>query len=144
MQLSHEHVETMIRHCRAELPNEACGVLAGAGDTVSAVHCLENARHSTVAYELSAAGYLLVADLDDAGQLLGVFHSHPRGEAYPSPTDRRQAAWDIPYVIISLQDRTDPVMRSFHIAKASPGDMTDLGTITEENLEISDNGTVDA
>jgi proteasome lid subunit RPN8/RPN11 len=49
-------------------------------------------------------------------ELVGVFHSHTHTEAWPSPTDVRQAlepSWF--YVIVSLKDG-DPVLRSFRIA----------------------------
>ncbi len=48
-------------------------------------------------------------------ELVGVFHSHTHTEAWPSPTDVRQAmepGWL--YVIVSLKDG-DPVLRSFRI-----------------------------
>ncbi len=47
--------------------------------------------------------------------IIGVFHSHTRTEAYPSPTDIRQApdpSWH--YVIVSLRD-TLPAIRSYRI-----------------------------
>ncbi|RTI14901.1 M67 family metallopeptidase, partial [Thermus scotoductus] len=31
--------------------------------------------------------------------LLAIYHSHPRGPAFPSPTDIREARWRVPYVI---------------------------------------------
>ena len=48
-------------------------------------------------------------------ELVGVFHSHTHTDAWPSPTDVRQAMepnWL--YVIVSLKDG-DPVLRSFRI-----------------------------
>jgi proteasome lid subunit RPN8/RPN11 len=48
-------------------------------------------------------------------ELVGVFHSHTHTDAWPSPTDVRQAmepSWL--YVIVSLKDG-DPVLRSFRI-----------------------------
>jgi proteasome lid subunit RPN8/RPN11 len=143
MRLSREHVETIIRHCRAGLPNEACGVLAGAGETVDTVYCLENAKHSPVEYTLADRDLLLLANLEDEGRLLAAFHSHPHSEAYPSATDRRQAAWDVRYVIVSLRANTQPVMRCFHIVKDYSGSMNDLGTVVEEDLDIYQEAAVD-
>ena len=113
----------MIRHARAEAPNEACGLLAGADGAVSAVHCLANARRSPAEYELTADGYLLAMDLDEAGRLLGSFHSHPCAAAYPSPSDVRLAYWPILYIIVSLAGE-HPVVRAFRIRQRS-GDGTD-------------------
>lgn len=114
LRLSCEHLDTMIRHARAEAPNEACGLLAGRNDSVSAVHCLPNACHSPVEYELTAGGYMLALDLDEAGQLLGSFHSHPRSAAYPSPVDQQKAFWPFHMVIVSLAS-PQPVLRAFRV-----------------------------
>ena len=134
MRIARQHIETMIAHAQAGLPNEACGLLAGTGDTVTAVHCLENAHHSPVSYELTAQGYLLLVELADSDSLVAAFHSHTQGEAYPSPTDRRQAFWPIRYVLISLRDRQRPEVRVFCIAK-HPTSASELGDVTEEKLE---------
>jgi len=125
----------MVAHCRAEAPNEACGILAGNGDTVAAVHCLENAKHSPSEYDLTAEGYLLVADLDDAGQLLGCYHSHTHGAAYPSVTDRRLAFWMICYVIVSLAAE-QPVLRAFRLSRDASSPADALADVGEEAVEI--------
>jgi proteasome lid subunit RPN8/RPN11 len=31
--------------------------------------------------------------------LLAIYHSHPKGPAFPSPTDLQEARWRVPYVI---------------------------------------------
>ena len=127
----------MINHARASLPNEACGLLAGTGDAVTDVYCLENARHSPVSYELTGDGYRLVLELEDAGRLLAVFHSHPRSEAYPSPSDRRLAFWPIRYVLISLDDSRQPSVRVFRITKQDRLDPNEMGTVVEDKMETA-------
>ena len=64
---------------------------------------MTNAAASPVRYSLDPdeqfAAYKL---MDEQGlDLAGVFHSHTRTEAYPSPTDVRVASEDVPYVIVS-------------------------------------------
>jgi proteasome lid subunit RPN8/RPN11 len=40
-------------------------------------------------------------------ELVAIYHSHPRTQAYPSPTDRAEALWPLAaYVLMSL--RSDP------------------------------------
>jgi len=40
-------------------------------------------------------------------ELVAIYHSHPRSQAYPSPTDRAEAQWPLAaYVLVSL--RSDP------------------------------------
>ena len=48
-------------------------------------------------------------------ELVAIYHSHPRSQAYPSPTDVAQApdpTWH--YVIVSLRDES-PTLRSYRI-----------------------------
>lgn len=136
MRLTRTQLETMIAHCRAGAPAEACGLLDGTDDTVNDVYCLENAHHSPVSYELTAEGYQVLIRLDDEGRLLGAFHSHTHSPAYPSATDRRLAMWPIYYVLISLADETHPVTRVFRIIKRDALDPQELGLVTEEDMEI--------
>ena len=54
-------------------------------------------------------------------QLIGNFHSHPSTPSRPSAEDIR-LAFDpnLSYVIISLQDRENPVINSFNIKGGIP------------------------
>jgi proteasome lid subunit RPN8/RPN11 len=56
-------------------------------------------------------------EIEDKGwELLGIFHSHTHTDAYPSDTDRRQAFYpEAHYVLASLAERNDPVVRAFTI-----------------------------
>lgn len=129
LRLTREQLDAMVSHARAEAPNEACGLLAGSGGVVQAVHCLANAHSSPVRYELTAEGYLLAVQLDEAERLLGVFHSHPRSDAHPSPSDVRQAYWPIITVIVSLAG-VQPVVRAFRIVR----DERDEGAAVVEDV----------
>ena len=54
---------------------------------------------------------------------------HTHSEAYPSETDQRLAFYpDARYLLLSLQDREAPVLRSFRIED---------GAVTEEELSIA-------
>jgi proteasome lid subunit RPN8/RPN11 len=121
----------MVAHCLAGLPDEACGLLVGTYGGEDATHLFPtaNAAASAMVYEIDPKDMLKV---DREAQALGadimaVFHSHTHTDAYPSPTDVRQATdpgWH--YVLISLRD-THPVVRSYRIAD---------GQITEEPVEV--------
>src|SRR5436190_1349259 len=105
--------ESMIAHALGGVPNEVCGLLAGRPESpeVEAVYPCRNAAESPVL------------------QITGVYHSHTHTEAYPSPTDLRQAPdpeWH--YVLVSLRD-DEPVTRSFRIV---------ANVISEEPLEVTD------
>jgi proteasome lid subunit RPN8/RPN11 len=130
------HAE-MIAHAFAGLPMEACGLFAGTPDpdgrgaVLHRFYPTENEAASSKVYTVPGKAFLRAdRDAEDHGwQLLGVMHSHTHTEAYPSPTDVRQApdeTWH--YVIVSLRDDL-PSLRSYRIVDA---------TITEERVELRD------
>jgi proteasome lid subunit RPN8/RPN11 len=120
----------MIAHAYAGLPLEACGLFAGDPDgRVRRFYPTENEAASSKLYTVPGKAFLRAdRDAEDEGwQLLGVMHSHTHTEAYPSPTDVRQApdeAWH--YVIVSMRDDV-PSLRSYRIVG---------GEITEEPVEL--------
>jgi proteasome lid subunit RPN8/RPN11 len=115
----------IIGHCYDGLPDEACGLLAGRlrpgsfepDGRIAVVYPTRNADASARTYSVESRDLIrsLRAAEADGLELVGVFHSHTHTEAWPSPTDVRQAmepGWF--YVIVSLKDG-DPVLRSFRI-----------------------------
>ena len=126
--------DEMVAHCLEGRPNEACGVLAAAGGMLVKVFGMTNASASPLRYSLDPKEQLAVyRKLDDEGcDLAGVFHSHTRTEAYPSPTDVRLASEDVPYLIVSLATAA-PDIRAFRIRKESWG--AEEGEI--EELEVT-------
>ena len=120
MRFPRELADEMVAHLLEGRPNEACGFIATQDEAVVHIYKLANASASPVCYALDPKDQLEVyRDLDDRGwELGGVFHSHTRTEAYPSPTDVREAREDVPYVIVSLT--TEPAtIRAFRIVKES-------------------------
>ena len=128
-------VATMIDYCRAQRPNEACGVLATADERVVEVFKMTNSAASPVRYSLDPKEQLAVYNkLNAMGwDLGGVFHSHTRTDAYPSPTDIRLAVEDVPYVIVSLM-KDPPTIRAFRIVKENWTD--ERGEIDEIDVEV--------
>jgi len=109
-----EIVEQALR----EFPNEACGLIAAEADVPIKVYPMTNADASPATYRLEGREQLRVFDdLDERGwDLWGIYHSHTHSEAYPSDTDRRLAFYsDSRYLVLSVADREQPVLRSFFI-----------------------------
>jgi proteasome lid subunit RPN8/RPN11 len=119
----------MIQHALAERPNEACGMLAGDGNRATKFYRAANAEPSPIRYLMEPRDQLrIMRDIEDHDwDLLGIFHSHTHTPAYPSQTDVSLAYYpDALYIIASLADESQPVVRAFHIED---------GKIREEPIE---------
>jgi proteasome lid subunit RPN8/RPN11 len=132
----------MIEHSMAELPNEACGLLAGTDGRVERFYAVRNQDESPKTYRLDGREHLLAQkDMEERGwEVIGVFHSHTQSDAYPSATDRRRAFWPDPesglpiypgarYVIASLTDRDRPLFRAFLIKDADTVEEQEVRTV---------------
>ncbi|MFB3739555.1 MAG: Mov34/MPN/PAD-1 family protein [Candidatus Velamenicoccus archaeovorus] len=114
-----------------EFPNECCGLVAAAGGVPVKVFTMKNLDASPVSYRLDPTEQLRVFERMDAEgwDLWAIYHSHTHSEAYPSETDRKLAFYpEARYLVLSLQDREQPVLRAFRILD---------GSITEEELTIT-------
>ena len=122
IKLSSDDFETIVSHARAQLPNEACGLIAGRIDgekkTVLKVYLLTNVDHSPEHFSLDPKEQLAaVKDMRQNGLVpLGNWHSHPDTPSRPSDEDKR-LAYDskASYMILSLMDREHPELNSFLI-----------------------------
>ncbi|MDC7224859.1 MAG: M67 family metallopeptidase [Spirochaetales bacterium] len=100
---------------RDELPQEACGYLAGSDGVVSKRIPMTNIDHSPEHFSLDPAEqFKAVKEVRSEGlELLAVYHTHPETPARPSEEDIK-LAYDpsISYVIASLAEGN---VRSFKI-----------------------------
>lgn len=100
-----ELVDALLAHARAELPNEACGLLSGAtAGRATRFHPTGNALASPYAYEVEPDDLVrVVLGIENGGdELVAIFHSHPGSPAVPSIRDRRDASYPVVYLIASL------------------------------------------
>ena len=107
--------DELLSHAQADAPNECCGYLRlNGGGVVEETFRAQNLRASPYGYELDPKSLLAANDLDDEGQGVGIYHSHPRSPAEPSQTDINLAHYPHwLYLIVSLKD--DPVVRAWRI-----------------------------
>lgn len=109
--------DEMLAYCKAGLPDEACGILAGTGFTVSKLYRMANTEPSPVSYFMEpAAQFKAMKDMRNSGlSMLAIFHSHPASEALPSAKDVSLAFYDTAvYVIVSFL-RENPEVKAFSI-----------------------------
>ncbi len=120
--LSKSDYNMIVEHAFKELPNEACGLIAGeikGGDKIiKKVYLLTNTDHSNEHFSLDPKEQLeAIKDMRAFGLVpLGNWHSHPESPSRPSDEDKR-LAFDskASYMILSLMDRENPVLNSFKI-----------------------------
>ena len=111
-------LDRMMEHARATLPNEACGLLVGRNGQAGRFIPTENTLRSETEYEIDpaflAATFRLLRDSGE--ELVGIFHSHPKGPARPSNRDLERAYYpEAVHVIVSLADPESPQIGCFRI-----------------------------
>ena len=93
----------LVEHAEAELPNEACGLIALRDGVAERFFPGRNRAASPYRFELEIDPEVWF--LEDDGYELAVFHSHPSSPPRPSRTDVEAIGlWEgKPYVILSLR-----------------------------------------
>jgi proteasome lid subunit RPN8/RPN11 len=93
----------LVEHAEAELPNEACGLIAFRDGVAERFFAGRNRAASPYRFELEIDPDVWF--LEDDGYELAVFHSHPSSPPKPSRTDVESIGlWEgKPYVILSLR-----------------------------------------
>jgi len=108
----------MIQHAQQEAPLECCGLLLGEHGLISNLHRMNNHLRSAVRFEIAPRDlFEFFRGLRTIGQShLGIYHSHPASDAYPSATDVQEAFYsDCSFFIVSLKTPVSPQVRAFHI-----------------------------
>ena len=116
----------LMDHARAELPIEACGLLAGtlAEGRVTTYHPARNADASPLRYTLHPEDLVRITfAIEDAGDdLVAIFHSHTHSPAIPSATDRRAAMYPEQfYLLATLADPDAPPDRALRAWRIHQG-----------------------
>lgn len=149
LQLSSNDYQKIIEHGLSGKPLEICGLLVGhkngENSQVMEVHAVDSKDLSEKTYNMDALKYMKIdTDAQKRGlQIIGIYHTHPATEPYPSPTDMERAHWEgsndlifpgYSYLIVSLRDPANPEPRSFKIVgKRRPED------VQEEPVRIGEN-----
>lgn len=135
MRIAQAQIDEIVAHSRDDMPNECCGLMGGRDGEVRSVHRGENEYATHLRFKIKNPVPLIRAIEDDAGdQVVGIYHSHTRSEAYPSQTDINLAGemaklWMNPvWFICSLQNADEPVVRAFSINE---------GQVEEVDLQVS-------
>jgi [CysO sulfur-carrier protein]-S-L-cysteine hydrolase len=125
--------DAIIAHARADHPDEACGVVAGAIGSDRPVRFIPmtNAERSPTFYRFDSLEQLKVwreMDAKDEEPVV-IYHSHTATEAYPSRTDISYASEPgAHYVLVSTRHPDHADVRSFRIVD---------GEVSEEEVVIA-------
>ena len=120
-------IDSMVGHAQLEAPLECCGLLMGRAGRITHLRGMRNLAQSPVRYEMVPGElFQFFKGLRGSGlQHLGIYHSHPSSEAYPSATDISQAFYpDCIYVILSLLAPDSPSVRAFSIVEGVVAELT--------------------
>src|SRR4051794_31306508 len=125
-------VDKIVAHARADHPDEACGVVAGAAgsDVPTRFIAMTNAERSPTFYRFDSMEQFRVlrggGDRDE--EPVVIYHPHTATEAYPSRTDVSYASEpNAHYVLVSTRDPEDAEFRSYRIVE---------GVVTEEEVRV--------
>ncbi len=105
--IKREAWDAIWRHAKSAYPREAVGALVGKDGCVEFAWPLPNVHpRPEVGYRAEPKALLSALKRAEREGLsvLAFYHSHPQGLALPSETDRREAYWDLPYLIVGLQE----------------------------------------
>lgn len=101
-------LEQLAAHARRVAPHECCGVLLGRMrgnrvDVTAAAPCRNAAADVTARFIIPARDVLAAQRTWERAELdvVGFYHSHPRGDACPSPADVEGAPAGYLHVIIA-------------------------------------------
>lgn len=132
IRLKKQMVEAVLKHLQEEYPNEGCGLLCGRRGEILKVYPMRNLEASPVSYRMDTKEELSVFRRmrDENLDFLGIYHSHPTSEAYPSEKDISLAFYDeVFYLIVSLKDLTQPLARAFWLRE---------GKIEEDKIQLAE------
>lgn len=107
--------DAIIAHAREGKPEEVCGIVRGEGLTATQAQRAQNmAEDRVIHYEVDTKTLLEFTRYED--EMVGVYHSHPESEAYPSATDAWIAEYPNKiYFICSLEHDDAPVVRAYRM-----------------------------
>jgi [CysO sulfur-carrier protein]-S-L-cysteine hydrolase len=116
MLIAPDLLEQIVEHARRDAPNECCGFVWLRDDRAVEVVPVENVAHSPLRFEVGPADLLALADAEDDGRRVVIYHSHTRSAPRPSQTDVNFAAnWPgVEWLIIGVAG-DEPEVRNWRI-----------------------------
>ncbi|MDQ0214451.1 proteasome lid subunit RPN8/RPN11 [Oikeobacillus pervagus] len=82
-------MNSMIEHCKQEMPYEACGLLSGRNGKNETLWKMKNIVKTPTSFAMDVNQMALTFNMmkQKVEQLTGIYHSHPTAAPYPSKND---------------------------------------------------------
>ncbi|MBT8173315.1 MAG: M67 family metallopeptidase [Nitrosopumilus sp.] len=89
--LSETDKKILSEYSENQKPNESCAILFGKNNLVSDVFLTENIEESPVNFTISNDQLIEAYKIAEQKglEVIGIFHSHPDSDAFPSNTDKK-------------------------------------------------------
>ena len=91
IKISQSDKKILSEYSENQKPNESCAILFGKKDQVSDLFLTENIEESPTNFTISndqlIEGYKIAEEKEL--EVVGIFHSHPNSDAFPSNTDKK-------------------------------------------------------
>jgi proteasome lid subunit RPN8/RPN11 len=106
LKIARRDLDQIHDHALQGYPYEVCGLIGGRDDTAEIVVPVPNASLTPrVAYEMERQAMVdAIIGFQRAGrEVVGIYHSHPDGQAVPSESDIGEATWpDVVWLIVGV------------------------------------------
>jgi len=81
----------LAQYSENQKPNEACAILFGKEDEVLDIFFTDNIEESPINFTISNEQLIEAYKIaeDQNVEIVGIFHSHPNSDAFPSNTDKK-------------------------------------------------------
>jgi proteasome lid subunit RPN8/RPN11 len=149
LKLSQAQFEKIVAHGLEGKPLEICGFIAGRREStpdgsvseVVEVFPIESDDKSELTYTMNPLQQMRAEkEIRNLGlEVLGIYHTHPATQPYPSKTDVARAHWgdtdelmfpDYSYLIVSLREPSTPEPRSYKIrGRSIPEDIEEEAVV---------------
>ncbi len=112
----------LISHALQDDPNECCGLLLGSGNEADELHRMSNVNKKPISRYTMQPGELVEIQekiKKSNREFVAIYHSHTFTQGYPSLIDIKNAvnvsSIATRHIIVSLVEKTRPVVRAFSI-----------------------------
>jgi proteasome lid subunit RPN8/RPN11 len=116
MEIAADLLEQIVEHARRDAPVECCGFVEVEDGRAVGVIPVENVAASPLRFEVGPHDLLRIAEIEDRGRQIAIYHSHTRSAPVPSQTDVNFAAnWPgVEWLIVGLAG-DEPDVRNWRI-----------------------------